>query len=182
MSKNTIRYAKLSGDTENGGAVNKQRVEYFGKTADSVILFPYGVLANVPPENLGVMLAVQDNSDNRITMPMDVKALPTLEAGDVAVYSPVSKSIITIKASGDIEITGNDTININATTVNVNADAVNLGESGEPIGRVGDAVEVTIPMGTFLTAATGAGVVATLNAAPVTVMGEITAGGVNTSL
>ncbi|MBZ5724656.1 MAG: phage baseplate assembly protein V [Acidobacteriia bacterium] len=66
---------------------------------------------------------------------------------------------VTIEASGTVKVKGNDVV-------------VNDGSKGA--ARQDDAVEVTIPSGSFIVAVAGAGATGTPNAAPVKVQGKIT--------
>ena len=83
-----------------------------------------------------------------------------LADGEMAIYNKVSGTTILLDKDGNIKITAGSGADV----------VVNGGTSA--IGRVNDAVQVTIPTGSFLTAASGG----VLNAAPVTVTGKITAG------
>jgi hypothetical protein len=84
-------------------------------------------------------------------------SLPT----DALVIGRDGGSTIHVKQSGEVEVKG--------TTVKLGASAT------KGVARLNDSVQVTIPMGTFLTSATGG----VLNASPVPVDGQITSASSN---
>lgn len=113
---NMIRWARITKAGENGQQFYTQQMEYQGKTVNGVIIFPYGTHANVPADNLALMMAIQGNPDNRAAVAWDAKNRPNLEEGEVAVYSPVSDSYIIMRTNGDIDIkAGTVTIDGNLT-------------------------------------------------------------------
>ena len=82
---------------------------------------------------------------------------------------------ISFAENGDLNITSTGDVNLTATNAIIDADCQLGGAGGVAIGRVGDTVQVTVPIGTFLTSATGG----VLNPAPVNVDGTITSGSAN---
>lgn len=79
-----------------------QQIEYLGKTADCVMLFPYGMHANVDGSALALMVSVGGASDNRAAIPSSMDNRPQLAPGEVVIYSPKTGSAVTFKANGDV--------------------------------------------------------------------------------
>lgn len=102
-----------------------QQIEYLGKVVDTLMIFPYGLHGNVPPDAFGIMFSVQGNPDNRGVIAWVPKGRPHLEAGEVAFYHPPTDAFMIWKANGDLDIvTGNNgigKINITASAVTINA-------------------------------------------------------------
>lgn len=115
--KNLIRLARISRAGDGGGQLPVQQVEYLGKLAESVIVFPFGMHANVDIDSLALMFSIQGNPESRAAIAMSPDR-PTLEAGEIAIYHPKTGSIVKMKANGDIDmvapnvnITGNLVVN-----------------------------------------------------------------------
>ena len=166
--KTTIRFAQITGAVDNTKQFPVQQITYHGKVANTAMVFPYGLFANVSnTDSLGLLFSVEGSESNKMCLAYTPKLRPELEQNEVAVYHPYTKAEIIFKNNGNIEIdAGNANIvincsnaEINSQQVDVNASIVNLGEGGAPIARVGDTVQVST----------------------VTGLGTITTGGVNTS-
>ncbi len=131
LLRNMIRWArttKAASDTSD--KFYKQQIEYSEKTANTAMIFPYGHLANVPPDALGVMFSVQGNADNRATIAFDNDARPKLASGEVAIYHPDTDAFMIWRSNGDLDIqvgnNGTSQVNITASTVNLTADTTNV--------------------------------------------------------
>ena len=100
-----------------------QQITYQGKVADSAVVFPYGIHANLPVDSLGLMFPIGDTSEDRAVIGYNPKVRPTLLEGEVSFYHPPTGSFITWKESGDLDILvgegggGNVTINCTDATV-----------------------------------------------------------------
>lgn len=99
-----------------------QQVEFMGKTADCVILFPYGMHGNVSKDSLMLMGSVQGDESNRVAIAMVPINRPKMEEGELCIYHPPSGTITHYKANGDIRMTtpnliidGNLTVTGNTT-------------------------------------------------------------------
>lgn len=131
MLRNLIRWARITKAGTDKEQFATQQMEYLGKVADGLIVFPYGIHGNVPPDALALMLAVQGSADNRAAIAWTPKDRPELKAGEVAFYHPPTDAFIIWKENGDLDIeTGNGgtaNININCKNVNLTAsDNVNI--------------------------------------------------------
>jgi len=131
--KRLIRWAKVVKAGADSGVYPVQQVTYLGKTGDAVMLFPYGMHANVD-EGLSIVLAVGGDAENRAAIPTSMSRRSQLEAGDVEIYSPVSRSRITIRANSDIEAVGknitataDESVTVKAPTITLDGDAVVTG-------------------------------------------------------
>lgn len=178
MLRNLARWARITKAAITGQQFATQQVSYLGKTADAFMVFPYGVHANVTPDSLALMFAIQDHAANRAAIAWDAKKRPKLAEGEVALYHPPTDAFIIWRQSGDLDIEtgegGGANININckqanvtaSESVNVDSPVTNLGVGGEKIARLGDEVEVEITSGSSSGTWTG----------------TITSAGVNTSI
>ena len=123
--KNLIRWARITKAGSDKEQFATQQMEYLGKVADGLIVFPYGIHGNVPPGALALMLSIQGNPDNRAAIAWTPKDRPTLAAGEVAFYHPPTGAFIIWRANGDLDIeTGNGgsaNININCKQANITA-------------------------------------------------------------
>lgn len=110
-----------------------QQVEYMGKVSDTLMIFPYGMHANVPNDAFGIMFTIQGNQDNRGVIAWVPKGRPKLEGGEVAFYHPPTDAFIIWRANGDLDIeTGSDgagKININATLTTINGNLTVTGDT-----------------------------------------------------
>ena len=84
------RIAKAGADDQQFAV---QQVEYLGKVADCLIVFPYGIHGNIPADALALMLSVQGNPDNRAAIAWTPKIRPQLADGEVAYYHPPTGTI-----------------------------------------------------------------------------------------
>jgi phage gp45-like len=100
------------------------QIEYLGKTANCLLVFPYGLDANPGPDALTLLLAAQGASGAKLGIADDPQNRPkNLANGEVALYHPGSGSLLHFRESGDLDI---DTIKGAQGNVNINADTVNL--------------------------------------------------------
>lgn len=120
-----IRWARITKAGADDKQFATQQMEYLGKVADGLIVFPYGLHGNVPPNALAMMFAIQGNPDNRAAIAWTPKDRPKLAEGEVAFYHPPTDAFIIWRASGDLDIeTGNGgTGNINITCKQANITA-----------------------------------------------------------
>lgn len=112
--KNILRWVRSSKSGTGAGQFPIQQIEYSGKVSDAVIIWPFGLFANVPADNLGIMFAVNAQAENRAVL-LTAGSRPSLAEGEVALYHPGSGSVIKMAANGDVEIT--------AGTVKITGDA-----------------------------------------------------------
>jgi hypothetical protein len=113
------RIAQSGTDAENFAT---QKVEYLGKLAEALMVFPYGMHANIPADSLALMFSVQGHPDNRAAIGWTPNDRPTLTDGEVAFYHPPTDAFIIWRENGDLEIeagTGGAG-NINITALNTN--------------------------------------------------------------
>lgn len=128
MNFNMIRWARITkagSDTEQFAA---QQMEYLGKVADGLIVFPYGIHANVPADSLALMFAVQGNPDNRAAIAWTPKDRPKLASGEVALYHPPTDAFIIWRKTGDLDI---ETGNNGTANLNIKCKDANITASGD---------------------------------------------------
>ena len=124
--KRLVRWASVVRGGKDTGKYPVQQVIYLGKTADTVMVFPYGMHANVDQADLALMFAVSGDTDNRAAIATSMTRRSTLAAGDVEIYSPVSRSRVTIRASGAVEVECTDLTATASGAATVTAPAISL--------------------------------------------------------
>jgi hypothetical protein len=96
------RVAKAGDDTEEFPI---QQVAYLGKVGNTVMWFPYGMHANIPADELVLMVAMQGNPEARVSFPgSPQKRVKPLAGTEVTFFHPVTGSKLHFKADGSIEI------------------------------------------------------------------------------
>jgi hypothetical protein len=116
-----IRWASVIRAGKDDKQFPVQQASYMGKTADTVMLFPYGMHANVNGDALGPLFIFGGNVEDRAMMPTSMNNRNQLAAGEVEFYCPLTGSRVTFRADGSIEIDGAD-INVTSSgNVNVTA-------------------------------------------------------------
>jgi len=125
LIKNIVRWARITKAGSDDKQFATQQMEYLGKVADGIIVFPYGLHGNVPADSLALMFAVQGNPDNRAAIAWTPKDRPKLADGEVAFYHPPTDAFIIWRTSGDLDIetgnTGTANVNIKCKDLTVNA-------------------------------------------------------------
>lgn len=130
------RITKAGSDTEQFAT---QQVSYLGKTANALMVFPYGVHANVPPDSLALMFSVQDSADNRAAIAWEPKDRPTLKDTEVTFYHPPSGSLLKWDADGNLLIdNGQATVKLEGDTMTLNGNLVVNGTMTNNGKNVGD--------------------------------------------
>lgn len=90
----------------DSGALPVQQVTYLGKRATAALWFPYGVHANIPSGELGVLLSLLGVTEMRLALPGSPARRPkTLASGEVAFYHPPTGSRVHFLANGDVRVT-----------------------------------------------------------------------------
>lgn len=108
MFRNLLRWARITDPGADDKNFATQKMEYRGKIAEGLIVFPYGVHGNVPADALALMFAVGGDPENRAAIAWTPNTRPQLAAGEVAFYHPPTMGWVIWRASGDLEIqTGN---------------------------------------------------------------------------
>lgn len=167
-TKIATRWASVQRAGKDDETQPRQQVLYHGKVADCVMLFPYGMHANVDGQSLGVFYAMGGDPGDRAGMFTSMTRRSQLAGGDVEVYSPVSRSRVTFRANGDVEVDAK--VNLVATVTG----NVSLTGGGNITGTAGGNVDITAG-GTSSVSSTAH----TINA-PTTVTDTLTATGLIT--
>jgi hypothetical protein len=117
-----IRWASVVRAGADDGQFPLQQTEYLGKVADTIMIFPYGMHANVDGDSLALLLAIGGNLDNRAAIPTSMNRRARLASGEVTIYSPLTGSAVTFLANGDIKIdAAGDIIGTAAGDVSISA-------------------------------------------------------------
>jgi len=127
MIKNMLVWCRISKSGTGSDDQPKQQVEYMGKVADAVIIYPYGMAANIPADVLALKVAVNGDPENRAVIGCGAPNMPALNEGEVAIYHPVSGDIIKMTASG-IEIISSN-VTINAANMTLDGDVTITGDA-----------------------------------------------------
>lgn len=133
MIKKLLRWAKITGQRDNSKQFAVQQVTYKGKVADCLIIFPYGVDANLTDDCLVAMLAMEGNSENRAGIGWTPKDRLNLEEGENGFYHPPTgvffkydkngnAALDTTSADGNVTInTGSGNVAVNTTQATITA-------------------------------------------------------------
>ncbi len=162
LIRSLIRWATIAkaGD-DDPTKFHIQQVEYMGKVADALVVFPYGLHGNVPPGAFGIMFSIQASPENRAVIAWTPKDRPQLKEGEVSFYHPPTDAFLTWKENGDLDIEtgsgGTGDINIKSGNINISSGDINI-TSGDITVSGGD-VDITatdVSISSPLTTITGA--------------------------
>lgn len=107
MLYKNIRWTQITSPADNSGQYPTHKVSYLEKNADTVIVFPYGFYANVPPATAALMFHVGDSAD-KAAISLSHDSLPNLKENEVAFFHPASGAQMIWDVDGNLEIkTGN---------------------------------------------------------------------------
>lgn len=125
LFKKLIRWARITKSSLDDQQFAKQQVEYLGKVAQTFMVFPYGIHANVPADALALMFSVGGDPENRAAIAWTPKDRPKLADGEVAFYHPPTGAFIIWRDNGDLDIEtgdgGTKDVNVKAANVNITA-------------------------------------------------------------
>lgn len=117
-------WAKITRKGNETGQYPIQQATYLGRVSDFFVLFPYGMHANLPVDQLGLLIDRQ----GRVFMGTSAIGRITVEEGEVVFYHPKTKSKTHYKNNGDIDI---DTLAEKEGSLNINAKNVSIVASGD---------------------------------------------------
>ena len=124
MIRSLLRWARVTRAGDDTKDFPVQQVSYLAKVGDTVMWFPYGMHANIPADELVLMVSMQGNPEARVSIPgSPQKRVKPLAASEVVFFHPDTGSKLHFKANGDIEITSVKDVAINVAD-NVTIDAV----------------------------------------------------------
>ena len=121
MSKLRNLWAKITRKGSEEGEYPIQQATYLERVTDVFLLFPYGMHANLPAGQLGLLLS------DKILIGTSAIGRITVEEGEVVFYHPGTKTKMHFKANGDLDIESAN-VNIKATTVAVDGDLTVTGD------------------------------------------------------
>lgn len=154
MTKNfTIKRALVTLSSKDNEKFQRMQVQYFGKTTNIEVLFPYGLNANPPEGSLALLIPINNDDSNMTAFIYDpTTRFKDLKQGEVAIGNPTTKARIEFSEDGSINIIKNETTSIKINedgSVDINSTQINLGTGGPAIARLGDTVtgQVIIPTG-----------------------------------
>lgn len=149
---NLVKLAVTTGieTSNNDSQFPIQQIEYLGKVADCLIVFPYGQFSRLPKDQLLVVLSIGAEEENRVAMGSgDPADRPEIEQGEMVYFHPLSKTFLKFKNNGELEIDSKGDLNITVVgDCNITPSGiVNLGSGGDNIVRDTDDLEIIIPAG-----------------------------------
>lgn len=122
-----LRWARIIKPATDDKQFLTQQISYLGKTSESLMVYPYGMLANIPADNLALLLSIQSDS-NRASFGIDTKSRIELTEGEVSIYSPTTGAFMIFRTNGDIDIVaGSSNVNI-AGDVNITGNLTLTGD------------------------------------------------------
>ena len=99
------------------------QVTYLGKVTNIETIYPYGMSAKAPANNIVMLSNVGSNEANLVGTPYSQQGrFKSLQVGEVVVGNPVTGSYVKFLANGDIQIESKGKLIVNAAkdmTVNV---------------------------------------------------------------
>lgn len=156
--KRLIRYARITRSGTNGQQFFTQQIEYLGKAADTLMVYPYGMHANLPPnDTLTVTFSIEGHAESRASIGWTPQLRPDLESGEVAYYHPFSNSLAIFRNNGDIDIDtvkdgDSNNININTNDLNITVGGnVTLDVTGDVTTTVGGSATIDVTGNTDVT-------------------------------
>lgn len=120
--KNIVRWARITAAGVTSRQFWTQQVEYKGKAGDCLLVFPYGIHANVPVDALVLMFSVEGDADNRAGIAWTPKTRPDLTPGEVALYNPITGAIVKMNIDGGIDVQAEAPITFTGPKVTFNTD------------------------------------------------------------
>ena len=100
-----------------------QQLGWLGRAGDGVMWFPYGMHANIPADELAIVMSMQGKAEGRIAFPGSPKSRPKeCPEGEVVFYHPKTGSSVRFRNSGDIEITTESAVTVTAPTATFTGD------------------------------------------------------------
>ncbi len=138
-------WAKITRKGAEDRAYPIQQATYLGRVSDFFVLFPYGMHANLPVDQLGLII----DQKGRVFMGTSAVGRITVEEGEVVFYHPGTKSKTTYKNNGDIDMdstaAGGD-INLNAKNASIVASGdVSIAAAGDVDIEAGGSTTLTAP-------------------------------------
>lgn len=162
---NMIKKGYVTLPTKNSGTYSTMQVRYLNKTGNAFPIYPYGMMANPPVNNMCLLFNINAHEDNLAAICYTQKNNygVTLENTEAILGNPESGSYIRFLENGDIEINAKNNIIVNGKKMDIvltdKLDVqttemdihgkVKLGDGGAAIARFGDQVTVAGNTGTI---------------------------------
>lgn len=111
--RSLLRWSRITKAGDDTADFPVQQVGYLAKVGNSVMWFPYGMHANVPVDELCLMVSMQGNPEARVSIPgSPQKRVKPLAASEVVFFHPDTGSKLHFKSNGDIDIESTGAVNI----------------------------------------------------------------------
>jgi len=103
--RNLIKLARITLSSKDDGKYSIQQINYMGKPTPCLVVFPYGMHANLPIDCLGTILNCNADEGNLHMLPhLSEKRIKGLKPGEVIYFHPTTKSFTHYKNNGDVEV------------------------------------------------------------------------------
>jgi len=123
------------------------QAQFMTKLNDIWIVTPYGLYSSPPNGSMGLVFNIQAQEQNRAGIFNDYDRRPkNLKEGEVAVFNTLTKTRITLKANGDLDIfvnkdrtvtiDGNETVTVNGGLVTYNVDLFRINGDLDVTGKI----------------------------------------------
>lgn len=145
MLRNMIRLARITKAGTDTGQFHTQQLEYLGKTANTLMVFPYGLHSNCTPDSSALMFSSQDNPEAKAAIAWTPKNRPQMASGEVTLYHPETNSIISWRKGGNLEITTEADIDATCANATIDCDNLTANVGSSVTLDAGSSVDITAP-------------------------------------
>jgi len=120
--RNLIKIARITLSSKDDGKYSIQQINYMGKTTPCLVVFPYGMHANLPLDCLGTILSCNADEGNLHMFPhLSEERIKGLKPGEVIFFHPKTKSYNHYKNNGDIDVFAKGDYILNCNNYNITA-------------------------------------------------------------
>jgi len=111
-----IKIARTTGIMDDTKQFPFMQAQFMTKVNDIWFMTPYGLYSSPPKNSIGIVFNIQAQEQNRVGIFNDYERRPKdLKEGEVALFNTLTKTRITLKANGDLDIFVNNNSVINIT-------------------------------------------------------------------
>lgn len=135
--KNLIRFGRVSQAGPDTGAVPSQQYDYHGKVGNGVPIYPYGYHAVADEDSYALVLIINGNNEERVTIPTSMMKRMTGAPGEVFVYHPNTGTMIKLDNAGNVVVDAKGEVDVTSPTlVRMVAPLVEIDGNLEVVGNV----------------------------------------------
>ena len=154
--KKIIRLGRVTSSGADDESLPKQQYGYHGKLGNAIPIYPYGFHAIADGESYALIMILNGNNNERVSIPTSMLKRPKGNPGEVFLYHPNSGTEIKldndgnviVNSTGNVQVNSPDLVRITSPVVEIVGD---LDVSGN-VGIGGDTlVEGSVDVNTDLT-------------------------------